>query len=216
VATVSGRVGSCHGDVTGASGDVGPYPSPARLPYRSWVNVPLEANCTAEAGARSDRAQAQEHVFTLLRSVQREFRRQYLELAGGHGLPFPVAGPGLALLQEISEHPGVTVNEVARLTGLPKSRVSVLMSGLAAQGVVRKDSDSRDSRLVRLCLTVQGSGRVAEWSALAQQAMGHLLQPLSDEELVVVSEGLTALQRAFQLAKMPSSGEQHPTTELPC
>ena len=127
-----------------------------------------------------------------------------------------MAGPGLGLLQEISEHPGVTVNEVARLTGLPKSRVSVLMSGLAAQGVVRKDGDSHDSRLVRLCITPQGSGQIAEWSALAQQAMGHLLQPLSDEELVVVAQGLEALQRAFQLTGKPSSGEQHTTTELPC
>ncbi|MHB8188132.1 MAG: MarR family winged helix-turn-helix transcriptional regulator [Dermatophilaceae bacterium] len=188
-----------------------------RQQYRLCVNVPLETNRAAETGAgASDRAQAQEHVFTLLRSVQREFRRQYLALAGDHGLPFPVAGPGLALLQEISEHPSVTVNEVARLTGLPKSRVSVLMSGLAAQGVVRKDGDSHDSRLVRLCITPEGSGHIVEWSALAQQAMGHLLQPLSDEELVVVTEGLEALQRAFQQAAKRSSGEQHTTAELPC
>jgi len=199
------------------SGDVGPYPSPVRQQYRLCVNVPLETNCTTETGAgASGRAHAQEHVFTLLRSVQREFRRQYLTLARDHGLPFPVAGPGLALLQEISEHPGVTLNEVARLTGLPKSRVSVLMSSLAALGVVRKDSDSRDSRLVRLRITPEGSGHIAEWSELAQQAMGHLLQPLSDEELVVVTEGLAALQRAFQLAEMPNSAEQHTTTELPC
>jgi DNA-binding MarR family transcriptional regulator len=181
------------------------------------VNVPLKTNCTAATGAKaSDRAQAQEHVFTLLRSVQRGFRRQYLELAGDHGLPFPLAGPGLALLQEISEHPGVTVNEVARLAGLPKSRVSVLMSGLAAQGVVRKESDPHDSRLVRLYVTPEGFGHIVEWSELAQQAMSHLLQPLSDEELVVVAQGLAALQRALRLAGKPSSGEQHPTTELPC
>jgi DNA-binding MarR family transcriptional regulator len=89
------------------------------------------------------------------------------------------------------------------------------MSGLAAQGVVRKDSDSHDSRLVRLCITPEGSGHIVEWSALAQQAMGHLLQPLSDEELVVVAEGLAALQRAFQLAKMPSPAEQHPKMPSP-
>jgi DNA-binding MarR family transcriptional regulator len=185
--------------------------------YRLRVNVPLEANCTAETGAgASGRRQAQEHVFGLLRGVQREFRRQYLELAGDHGLPFPLAGPGLTLLQEVSEHPGVTLNEVARLTGLPKSRVSVLISGLAAQGIVRKDSDSHDSRLVRLCITPEGSRRTAEWSAAARQAIGQLLQPLSDDELEVIAEGLAALQRAFELAKKPSAAEQHARTELPC
>src|ERR1035437_2870913 len=126
------------------------------------MNVPSATSRTVQTGAEPGRAQAQEHVFTLLRSVQREFRQQYVQLAGDHGLPFPVAGPGLALLPEISEHPGVTLNEVARLTGLPKSRVSILMSGLAAQGVVRKDSDSHDSRLVRLCITPEGSGRSEE------------------------------------------------------
>src|SRR5664280_2128269 len=114
------------------------------------MNVSGEMNRTVEPGAgASGRVEAEERVFTLLRGVQREFHRQFLELAADHRLPFPLAGPGLFLLHDISEHPGVTVNEVARLTGLPKSRVSILMSDLADHGVVRKDSDSRDGRLVR-------------------------------------------------------------------
>jgi DNA-binding MarR family transcriptional regulator len=181
------------------------------------VNVPLETNHTAETGAgASGRTQAQDHVFALLRSVQRGFRRQYLELAEDPGLPFRLAGPGLVLLQEISERPGVTVNEVARLTGLNKSRVSVLMSDLADQGIVRKESDSHDSRLVRLHVTPEGCDHIVEWSALAQQAMGQLLQPLSDEELDLVAEGLAALDRVFQLAATRSPAEQHPTKGRPC
>src|SRR5664280_1244904 len=180
------------------------------------MNVSHETDCTTETETDAevpDRAQVQENVFTLLRSVQREFRRHYVQLAGDHGLPFPVAGPGLVLLQEISEHPGVTLNEVARTTGLNKSRVSVLMSDLADQGIVRKDGDARDSRLVRLCITPQGYGRIAEWSALAQQAVGHLLQPLSDEELVVIARALAALERALRLAQTASQGEQPATTQ---
>src|SRR5450631_3747176 len=181
------------------------------------MNVSDETDSTVGTGAGTlDRAEAQEHIFSLVRRVQREFRQQSVQMAGDDGLPFPLAGPGLALLQEVSEHPGVTLNEVARLTGMHKSRVSVLMSDLADQGVVRKDDDSRDSRLVRLCITPQGFSRIAEWSALAQHAMAHLLQPLSDEELEVVCEALAALQRAFQLAKMPSPDDQHPTTGRPC
>jgi DNA-binding MarR family transcriptional regulator len=170
------------------------------------MNVLPETNITAEIEAvASGRVQAQDQVFVLLRSVQRELRQHYVRLARDHGLPFPLAGPGLGLLRVISEHPGVTLNEVARVTGLPKSRVSVLMSGLAAQGIVRKDSDSHDSRLVRLYVTPEGCGHIAEWAALAQQAMSYLLQPLSDEELAIVSEGLATLQRAFELAKKPAS-----------
>ena len=181
------------------------------------MNVSGETDRTVEPDAGSPgRVEAEEHVFTLLRGVQREFRRQFLDLAGDHRLPFPLAGPGLFLLQEISEHPGVTVNEVARLTGLPKSRVSILMTDLADHGVVRKDSDSRDSRLVRLSITPDGFGRIAEWSALAQRTMGHLLQPCSDGDLAVVAEGLAVLQRAFRLAGKPSSTQQPTPNGPPC
>ena len=183
------------------------------------MNVSGETDCATEAEIDAEalgRAEAEEHVFRLLRSVQREFRRHYVQLAGDYGLPFPVAGPGLVLLQEISEHPGVTLNEVARATGLNKSRVSVLMSDLADQGIVRKEGDARDSRLVRLCITPQGYGRIAEWSALAQQAVGHLLQPLSDEELVVIAKALAVLERALRLAQTASQGELPATTEQPC
>jgi DNA-binding MarR family transcriptional regulator len=183
------------------------------------MNVSDETDCATETETDPEapgRAQAQEYVFTLLRSVQQDFRRHYVQLAGDHGLPFPVAGPGLALLQEISEHPGVTVNEVARLTGLNKSRVSVLISDLADQGIVRKDGDSRDSRLVRLCITAQGCGRIAQWSGLARQAIGDLLQPFSDEELVVVAAALAALERALRLAQAASPAERPATREPPC
>ena len=61
----------------------------------------------------------------------------------------------LAAVREIAEHSGIMVNELARLTGLPKSRVSVLTTHLAAQRIVRKDGDSRDSRLVRLRITAE-------------------------------------------------------------
>ncbi len=110
----------------------------------------------------------------------RGFRRQHAQLAAGGQFPFPGYGPSLAAVREICEHPGVTVNELAWLTGLPKSRVSVLMSRLAAQRIVGKDGDSRDSRLVRLRITPEGRQCVADWTVASQQAIGALLPPLGD------------------------------------
>ena len=147
------------------------------------------------------RAQMQDEIVELLRDVVRGFRRQHVQLAVGGQFPFPVYGLSLAAVREISEHPGVTVNELARLTGLPKSRVSVLMTRLAAHRIVRKDGDSRDSRLVRLRITPEGRQCVADWTAASQQAIGTLLQPLGDNELDIIARGLAALQRAFQRAQ---------------
>ena len=140
----------------------------------------------------------QDEIIELLRDVVRGFRRQHVQLAVGEQFPFPVDGLSLAAVREIAEHPGITVNELARLTGLPKSRVSVLMTRLAAQRIVRKDSDEHDSRLVRLRITPEGRQCVADWTVASQRAIGALLQPLGDGELDVIARGLAALQRAFQ------------------
>ncbi len=142
----------------------------------------------------------QDEIVELLRDVVRGFRLQQVRLAGEQ-FPFPVYGLSLAAVREISEHPGITVNELARLTGLPKSRVSVLMTRLAAQRIVRKDSDEHDSRLVRLCITPEGRQCVADWTVVSQRAIGALLQPLGDGELDVIARGLAALQGAFQRAR---------------
>ena len=119
-----------------------------------------------------------------------------------------MSGPYVALLQEIAGHPGITVSELARLTGLPKSRVSVLMTRLVADRVVRKDADDHDSRLVLLTITPEGRQGAAEWSAASRQAIGQLLEPLCDDELVAIAQGLAALQRAFGQAEEQVPEEQ--------
>jgi DNA-binding MarR family transcriptional regulator len=148
----------------------------------------------------------QGQVIELLRAVARSLRRQHVRLAVGRG--FPLSGPHVALLQEIAGHPGVTVSELARLTGLPKSRVSVLMTKLVAERVVRKDPDDHDSRLVLLTITPEGRRCAAEWSAASRQAIGQLLKPLCDDELAAIARGLAALQRAFGQAEEQSPAEQ--------
>jgi DNA-binding MarR family transcriptional regulator len=161
------------------------------------------------------RAEAQDQVAGLLRDVMRDFRRQHVRLAAGRQFPLPLYGLSLAPLREISEHPGITVNELARVTGLPKSRVSVLMTRLAAARIVRKDGDSRDGRLVRLHITPEGRQCAAEWAAASQRAIGTLLQPLSDSELDVIARGLTTLRRAFLQAQEQGTAG-HAESPPPC
>jgi len=97
---------------------------------------------------------------------------------------------------------------LARLTGLPKSRVSVLVTRLVAERVVRKDPDEHDNRLVLLTITTEGHRRAAEWSVASRQAIGRLLQPLCDDELAAIAGGLTALQHAFRQAEEQGMQEQ--------
>ena len=181
-------------------------PGPCRR-HRSGVNVPgAITRSDARPGVVSGRALVQEQVIELLRTVARSLRRQHVAVATGQGSP--LSGPYLVLLQEIAGHPGVTVSELARLTGLPKSRVSVLVTRLVAERVVRKDPHEHDSRLVLLTITPEGHRRAAEWSAASRQAIGRLLQPLGDDELAAIAGGLAALQRAFRQAEEQRTQDQ--------
>ncbi|MGO8891506.1 MAG: MarR family winged helix-turn-helix transcriptional regulator [Streptosporangiaceae bacterium] len=181
------------------------------------MNVPGETiiRAAARANAAPGRAEMQNEIIELLRDVVRGFRRQHVQLAVSEQFPFPVYGVSLAAVREISEHPGITVNELARLTGLPKSRVSVLMTRLAAQRIVRKDSDEHDGRLVRLHITPEGRQCVAAWTVAGQRAIGALLQPLGDDELDIIARGLAALQRAFRRAQEQGTAG-HAGSPPPC
>ena len=184
-------------------------PAMAACPYRlglrrrncSVVNVP---GTTTRTAAAAGRAEMQEQVIDLLRTVARSLRRQHARLAANGD--FPLSGPSLALLQEIAGHPGLTVSELARLTGLPKSWVSVLTARLVTERAVRKDPDQHDNRLVLLTITPEGHRRAAEWSAASRQAIGRLLRPLRDDELAAIASGLTALHRALQQAEGEPAG----------
>jgi DNA-binding MarR family transcriptional regulator len=173
-----------------------PYRQGPRQQHCSAVNVPeVRTRGAVQDATAPGRAEIQGQIIDLLRTVGRSLGRQHVRLAADRG--FPLSGPYFVLLQEIIRHPGVTVSELARLTGLPKSRVSVLITRLVAERAVRRSPDEHDSRLVLLTITPEGRRRAAEWSAASRQAIGRLLRPLCDEELADIASGLTALEHAF-------------------
>lgn len=50
----------------------------------------------------------------------------------------------------------LSLNELARAAGIDKAQMSRVVSGLAARGVVSRNTDSRDARALRLALTASG------------------------------------------------------------
>jgi DNA-binding MarR family transcriptional regulator len=154
------------------------------------VNVPIRTISPAPADSSS--AHLAEEIIRLLLAVRRALRARYAREVGSHGLTD--LNHYIPLLHQIAGVPGVTVNELARSTGFPKSRVSVLVAQLVDLGIVIREADEHDTRLVRLRLT----SRAAEWRAASGQALLRSLQPLSDQQLALIVEGLGLLQRALE------------------
>ena len=129
------------------------------------------------------------------------------------GVTFGEAQWFRSVLVTIAKNPGITVNEIARQIDSPKSRVSVLVATLSEQGILRREADPRDRRLVHVTLTDQGTRWLRRMRDQYHRAFTQLLAPLSEQELGTVVSGLELLLSALRPAAGEagcSRGEGHP------
>ena len=156
---------------------------------------------------------APEDVVRLLEAVRKGFHLAYerhrLHDAGLDGLS------SMRLLAAVATHPGVTVSGLARLTGVPKSQVSVLMVRAERAGWVLREADPGDRRLVCLCVTVAGRARLSRWRAARHRALIGALRDLSAEQLAAVVTALEILLGVLDPGGRQGSSPPRPDTAPP-
>jgi DNA-binding MarR family transcriptional regulator len=134
----------------------------------------------------------EEEIVDLLREVNRGLRERLME---GAGTKRSLAV--LSLLRAVDREPGVSLNELARRTYMPKSLASMLVADLSRDGLVRKSSDPSDQRLVRLTLTAGGSRELERWRATYRSIAGAAIGSLRPREAANLMSGLRALRDAM-------------------
>ena len=109
----------------------------------------------------------------------------------------------LSLLRAVSQEPGISVNELARRTHMPKSLVSMIITDLSLERLVRKEPDPADQRLTRLLLTATGTRELDRWRgayrAIAAKEIG-ALAPIDAAQLL---SGLRALRAVMKKIDQP-------------
>lgn len=85
----------------------------------------------------------------LFRSIARNFRR-YMS---NQFADYEFTAPQMNLMQELYQHPGVTLKELSSLMGLAKSTVCGIVDRLEMQGVVVRTRCLKDRRTVKISLT---------------------------------------------------------------
>src|SRR5437870_12490452 len=93
-----------------------------------------------------------EEVVDLLREVHGALGERRMQGAKGTNRSIAV----LSLLRAVSQEPGISLNELARRKHMPNSLVSIIVTDLSLEGLVRKAPDPADQRLTRLPLTATG------------------------------------------------------------
>jgi DNA-binding MarR family transcriptional regulator len=101
------------------------------------------------------------------------------------------------VLMAVAYGPGCTMSELASRLGVGVSAATGLVDRLVERGVLERDSDPGDRRVVRVRMSPAGIRAGQEWHAAQVLRMGKALGALSDTEIRRVAEATELLLRAI-------------------
>jgi DNA-binding MarR family transcriptional regulator len=108
-----------------------------------------------------------------------------------------ISGAQLFVLQNLSDHPAASLNELAERTLTDQSSVSVVVKRLAARKLVARRASAVDARRVELSLTPAGRRLLARCPEPTQARLLASLRGLDGKQLGDITTGLTALVRVM-------------------
>ncbi len=110
----------------------------------------------------------------------------------------------LRLLWALRDEDGLPVGALAERLGVNPSTITGHVDRLVKQGLVRREEDSVDRRIVRNYLTEEGSVTVSTVLQIAGTHIVNILKRLTDEQLDRLEQALTDLNRAAAAARRQS------------
>ncbi len=100
------------------------------------------------------------------------------------------------VLMVVGHGSGCTMSELASRLGIGVSAATGLVDRLVERGVLERESDPADRRVVRVRMSPAGLRAAQEWYAAQILHMGKALSTLSDEDIRRVAEATQILHRA--------------------
>ena len=99
----------------------------------------------------------------------------------------------LVVMQMLGEE-GQTASELARTMAMPRSQMTPAVAQLVARGIVERQVDARDRRLVNLSLTAHGRVMLEEMHQKADEHIRSKLSGLAPEDLHQLSAALATIR----------------------
>jgi len=109
-----------------------------------------------------------------------------------------VGAPRWFVLSMVAEQDGLSQGEVCRRLEQDPSRVTRLAQGLENDGLIRRERDREDNRVVRMYLTEEGRALVREFPERIVGFERRVSRAISDEELRELRRLLGALTDAMK------------------
>ena len=149
-------------------------------------------------------------ITTLNRSDQIDYVSKQLPSAAGlvarllvRQLGGELSRTEVGLLSTLSSGPR-RITDLAELEGLAQPTMTSLVKGLEQQGLVRRDRQADDGRVVLVHLTDSGAGALKDYRARVRELLGSYLAAIPDQQIEALAAATDALAQLVALLQ-----EQH-------
>ncbi len=134
-------------------------------------------------------------VFQALRRIIRAVDLHSRKLAAKH----KITGPQLVCLLSVAEREPVTPSAIARHVHLSPSTVIGILDRLDAKGLVTRERDLTDRRLVQVSLTEEGNALVASAPSPLQDTLAAAMNQLPEAERSAIAESLDRIVEMMEV-----------------
>ncbi len=131
-----------------------------------------------------------EQIWNQLRVIQNKMRGYLHEFGKKCGMSLQE----ILLLREIAARPGITLVEISHTMGMSKSTTSSMVSRLEERGAIIREIPKYNRRIVLLRVSPDFSKR-PEIIETRTELVSGLLKDISEEDAVIIMEGLERLDR---------------------
>ncbi|MBO0679580.1 MarR family transcriptional regulator [Mycolicibacterium sp. S2-37] len=107
----------------------------------------------------------------------------------------PLPHSEFEVIRTVSDHPGVTVSDVARILALQPSNVSTTVRRLVERGLIERSPDAHDRRSIRLRLTAKAAEHKKRIDAVWADGVRGQLSTMTAQEAALLAEAAPLLQR---------------------
>lgn len=104
----------------------------------------------------------------------------------------------LDVLMNIFRHPGSSQHEVARKLLVGRSSITMLVPQLEKKGLIRRESDAADKRVMRLHLTPEGEARLSEALRLYCGILDRVMAQSTPAQCDAMGEQMRRIESALE------------------
>ena len=123
-----------------------------------------------------------------------------------------VSGAQIWAMATLRQHPGMKVSELAQALSIHASTASNLLDKIGKAGLIRRERNNVDQRVVQLYLTAAGEQALEKAPQPQTGILTHALGQLPDDALARLNQDLAAL--IAHMGAVDTQAAQKPLSEL--